>query len=193
MTEKDLFIRLVNYEKEKEELAERIFRRHLDLAAVLITEPSCGRTASARYVHRDELRSLGISEDEAIESALKNTIMQYPPCMDTLSNMLGIHPECVGEEMPFPIYVISNRKGLFGANVIMYGEVMECISRMAGGDFYIIPSSVHEVLALPSGTMEPGDIKKMIESVNDTVLSPEDILSYTLYHYDTEKRELSIA
>ena len=66
-------------------------------------------------------------------------------------------------------------------------------AKAINSSYYIIPSSVHELILLPRFGMESAqDIRDMIQTVNDTELSNEEILSYSLYHYDMEEDRLEI-
>lgn len=59
--------------------------------------------------------------------------------------------------------------------------------------FYIIPSSIHELLILPSDNTDDSDkIREMIKEINDTQVSAEEILSYSLYFYEREENRLYI-
>ena len=59
------------------------------------------------------------------------------------------------------------------------------------GDFYILPSSVHELIV--STDMPPEDLKDMVREVNDSEYVDEDeLLSYNIYRYDHEKKEVVI-
>ena len=92
-----------------------------------------------------------------------------------------------------PVYVLSNKNRLFGASCILYPELIQDFAQAVGSDLYIIPSSVHEVLLLPThGTEESEDIKRMVQEVNDTQVETEDVLSYSVYFFDKEKKSLSI-
>ena len=49
------------------------------------------------------------------------------------------------------------------------------------GDFYLIPSSTHEMLAVSQGVMEPEKIAEMIRDVNANDVAPEDVLDNIPY------------
>ncbi len=62
-----------------------------------------------------------------------------------------------------------------------------------GGDFYIIPSSVHEVILMPHDGMLPEEaMKEMIYDINRTQVEPEEMLSDSLHYYDAEKKEIRV-
>lgn len=60
-------------------------------------------------------------------------------------------------------------------------------------NLYIIAPSIHELLRLPTiDTKEHKEIRNMIKEVNDTQVSPEDILSYSVYYYNREEDKICI-
>lgn len=80
-------------------------------------------------------------------------------------------------------YVLSNSLKTFGAGSIASDFVMEKVAEKIGDGFYIIPSSVHEVLVLPNFGMPEEDIVQMIREVNEEMVDPKDVLSNNLYQY----------
>ncbi len=90
-----------------------------------------------------------------------------------------------------PMKVLTNSKRSSGAVCILYPGVLEEVAaERMGGDFYIIPSSVHEVILLPDdGRLLEENLKEMIFEVNRTKVDPEEVLSDNLYYYDAERKE----
>lgn len=92
-----------------------------------------------------------------------------------------------------PMYVLSNRYRIDGAACILYPTLPARICNRLESSFYIIPSSVHELLILPSDNTEDSDkTREMIKEINDTQVSAEEILSYSLYFYEREENRLYI-
>ena len=88
------------------------------------------------------------------------------------------------------VYVVTNFETVRGAAAILIREAMEKLWEMIG-DFYILPSSVHELIV--STDMPPEDLKDMVREVNDSEYVDEDeLLSYNIYRYDHEKKEVVI-
>ena len=55
---------------------------------------------------------------------------------------------------------------------------------MIGEDFYILPSSIHEVLFLPAHMgMLPQEVISVVGSANKSVVSREEILSDSVYYF----------
>ena len=62
-----------------------------------------------------------------------------------------------------------------GASVIAYQDFMDKAAERAGGDFYIIPSSIHELLIIPDDhTKDFKVLEDMVREVNATELEPEE-------------------
>jgi len=59
----------------------------------------------------------------------------------------------------------------------------------AGGDFYILPSSIHEVLIVPdNGMMDLAALENMVREVNATTVDPSEKLTDNVYHYDSKDK-----
>ena len=60
--------------------------------------------------------------------------------------------ELMGEVEPaMPgVYVCTNESKHHGASALMYPNFMDEVADKLGGDFYIIPSSIHETLLFPA-------------------------------------------
>jgi hypothetical protein len=87
--------------------------------------------------------------------------------------------------------VLTNKSRLFGAVCIIYPDLLKDFACAIKSSFYVIPSSVHEVILVPSeNTFEADEIRRMIKEINDTQVKPEEILSYSLYYFDKDKNKL---
>ena len=94
-------------------------------------------------------------------------------------------------ESSISMYVLSNKSRVEGAACILYPELIKDFSNVIGSSLYIIPSSIHEVLLLPSDNLDECDaIKGMIKEINDSQVKIEEVLSYSLYFYDKQKRKI---
>ena len=77
--------------------------------------------------------------------------------------------------------------------MLIFNSSLRDFSDREGSSFYIIPSSIHELLLLPvEDDSDSAEIKDMIKDVNDTQVSEEEILSYSLYYYDREKGDVTM-
>ena len=80
--------------------------------------------------------------------------------------------------------VVTNSNGINGASVILYPDTLKEVSEVLGGDFYILPSSIHEVLAIrDTGEFQSKELENMVKEVNESCVLPEEVLSDHVYHY----------
>lgn len=105
----------------------------------------------------------------------------------------------MAEFLPFPsserqpLFILTNEKMVYGASALFYPGMMEKIAKMLGGDYFVIPSSIHETLILPVGIgVEADDLESAIRSVNGECLAPEEQLSEHAYLYDTTMNALVV-
>ena len=91
------------------------------------------------------------------------------------------------EPLPdMPMIVVTNRDGLYGANALLDKELMGSIS---GEAFYILPSSVHELIAIPIKAAESvGDLRELVKAVNESNVPLEERLLESVYLFDGEVR-----
>lgn len=97
------------------------------------------------------------------------------------------------DELKVPMYVLTNRNNQNGASCILYPGIMETISEELNSDFYILPSSIHEVILLTGqGVENPEILKEMVRDVNETQLAPEEILSDQVYYFSRKIGKIKI-
>lgn len=91
------------------------------------------------------------------------------------------------------MYVCSSHSRLNGAFYITSRDTLNYIAdTVNSASFYIIPSSIHEFIALPNlNDMDKDYLLDMIRDVNTTQLAPSEVLSDNFYYYDRTKEELS--
>lgn len=96
----------------------------------------------------------------------------------------------VSEMIP-QMLILSNETKFNGAAAITNKAVLDLACNKLGAEMiYILPSSVHEVLAVAMG--DPDELRNMVCEVNDTQVAPEERLSYNVYKYE-RGGELKIA
>lgn len=94
------------------------------------------------------------------------------------------------------ILVLSNRELKFGAVNICFPDIWEEVSRQTGGDFYVLPSSIHECIILPAsvwGEEKETELQTIVREINAGFIVPEEILGSSVYRYCVEKHALEVA
>ena len=98
------------------------------------------------------------------------------------------------ELSPEAILCLTNADKMQGASYILHDDIMAKIGEVFGGDYFVLPSSVHECLMVPDNGMHEIDaLNEMVKDVNDTIVDPEEILSYKVQHYDSKAHVLENA
>lgn len=98
------------------------------------------------------------------------------------------------------LYVLSNQESFNGASCILYEGEMEKLSNEIGDSYFIIPSSIHELIIVPENMEIEGSdfngkcntLLDMIHNVNLTEVPESDFLSDNLYYYDKTDKNLSV-
>ena len=102
------------------------------------------------------------------------------------AEMLGLYPVRPEDEQ---IFVASVPDKVHGAGVLAYQDFMDQAAERAGGDFFILPSSIHEILIVPdNGKMGLPELENMVKEVNATQVAPQDKLTDNVYHYDSQAK-----
>ncbi|MBR4150263.1 MAG: hypothetical protein IKR08_02690 [Firmicutes bacterium] len=86
--------------------------------------------------------------------------------------------------------LISNSKNFFGAAALFYDGLMEFIEGVIGGSYYVLPSSVNELILLPDdGETDPECLAALVRDVNRSVVRPDEWLSDNVYYYDAQTKQ----
>ena len=126
----------------------------------------------------------------------------YPklcPIQDVLFGaMNGVIPQNLLTEgkMPEedPLLVLTTEDGRLGAAALFYTGIQKRISEIVGGDYYVLPSSVHEVLIMPDdGHTNARELAEMVQMINEHEVNPVERLGNKVLHFRTDLQELQVA
>ena len=93
-----------------------------------------------------------------------------------------------------PMYVATNHSKIFGAAVMCYPNTIKEFAERMESDLFILPSSTHEVIIIvPRQVENLTELKEMVYEVNRTQLSPEEVLSDSVYFYNRKTDTITIA
>ena len=187
-----LAVQLVSTERNKDMLSRVPHKEMADMSMVYrfdLGETSNGNATI--LVTNQMLQNYGISADQLYADAMTYAPMMHPASIRSMESVLfGImEEEPVDLEGPAKLYVVTNEKSMNGAGVITYPDFMDQATEKMGGSFYILPSSIHEVLILKdSPDTDVNALVDMVTTINATQVRPEDQLTDNVYHYDAEAR-----
>ena len=95
-------------------------------------------------------------------------------------------------EINIQLLVVTIDSRHYGAGTLVNSEVLREVSEKIGGDYVVLPSSIHEWIAHPYHEDELPMYKAMVEDVNRTAVSLEERLSNSIYHYDAARGSLEV-
>ena len=187
----NIFAQVVNRKKNEERASKS---PHFDILDLTVFYRFWVNDSSSAVITNDLMRTAGISIDE-LESARKRNVekegFKYTTITNMMNTLCGDFAE--SEEATPGLYVLTNKDGNMGATVLLEKEIFSKLAEKFG-DLYVLPSSIHEVLALPASIGgEPDDLRAMVASINTSVVSPEEVLSNECYFFDSKTGELRIA
>lgn len=127
--------------------------------------------------------------------ALENTRRLFPVRLNQLDDVLQTLltkqsapsiPFCTelsNRESKEKLFVLTNTSGINGAACILYPDIIAQLTQYFGSDFFILPSSIHELLLLPSSTSFcQEELNDMIREINLSQVPKDEILSDHAYH-----------
>lgn len=145
-------------------------------------------------IHNKHMEWWNTSNKELMSLACKNTPVLFPAEFDTLKRVVE---SIYGEELEefhaevCPLYVLTNEQKTQGAVCLLYEGMLERLADTLGGSFYVLPSSIHEVILFKeSGDEDVEALHKLIKEVNEKQLSEEERLSDYPYYYDEKVKKL---
>ena len=110
--------------------------------------------------------------------------------------MFNCNGSCTLEEIEnaeSEMYVLTNRSKIRGATGILNQELLEQFAEQFESNFYILPSSVHEVILLiEEESMDVGELNEMVRQINEDQVPREDVLEEHVYYYDREQRRIEM-
>ena len=203
---KHLFMRVSNIEENLQVLDNVPYVERADLAItfhIAVEENEAGRASA--IVTNNMMENFGVTRNQLYKDALENSSFIAPVMIDNLGELVGrmeieemeargaseeeirkAEERIYVESQYNPMFVVTNETLLYGGSAIFYPGVMDELGEVLNGDFFILPSSVHETLVVPdNGRISCHELKAMVMAINEKEVAPEDRLADEVYHYDT--------
>ena len=172
-------------------LENRIYSKKADLAviySIYVDDFSNKSELASIPINRELAEKLGVTA-EVLECLAKQNM---EPCIKDMADIIQ-------EKMQNPLaymereqmYVISNVRGINGAASVLDDQFMERVKDQIGEDFYLLPSSIHEMICMKkSFAPDVEDLETMIKEINNTTVKQEERLSDHAYKYDYTAHEI---
>ncbi|MCI5610612.1 MAG: DUF5688 family protein [Roseburia sp.] len=188
-----IIFKLINTEKNRELLRDVPYIPFHDLSIVfqcLVSEERFGNASI--LIHNVHLQLWKVNARELYECALENTpllqgyeLADMNTVLEEMKALGGIDDEEIEDmQQEVPMYVLSNKSRINGASCILYKDILKDFAMVVDKDLYVLPSSIHEVILLPSdGTQESEQLKEMVKEINQSQVEKEEVLSDSVYYY----------
>ncbi len=203
----NIVFQLINTEQNKEMLANMPSFTFKDLSVIYRMVVKVNeRGIESAPINNGLAKKLGFTEEQLFQLAAENTKRIFPPVIKTMNEIMrelfmkedGMVEEMVDmmlDEIPKEqqMYVISNNHGVNGAVSMLYEDVLHNLAEKLDSDLYILPSSIHEVIAVGTSMGDPDELASMVAEINMDQVKIEERLSNQVYLYDKDLRKVSLA
>lgn len=211
----NIIYRLVNYNMNKKLLDKIPHIRYLDLAVTfhcLVHDDHDG--IGTIRITNEHLQQWNASVKELNRLAVGNTKKLFPPVIRSMEEVIRsmlreeypedgssiFSDETVSDIFDNPVmsgghkmYILSNSKGINGATSLLYKNVLHNFSEQIQSDLYILPSSIHEVILVPNDkSISKEALAIMVQDVNRTQVSCDEVLSDSVYFYSRENNAITM-
>jgi hypothetical protein len=201
-----IIYRLVNYDRNLKLLEKIPHIRYLDLAITyhcLVREDEEG--IGTIRITNEHMKHWKAHLKELHELAAENTKRLFPDILRSMEEVIRsmLLEELTGQEEmqeevnPFildtsgqtnKMYILTNQKGINGASCLLYPDVMHKLSEEFESDFYVFPSSIHELILVPThDNKNSKEYSDMVREINITQVAREEVLSDRVYYYSRDK------
>ncbi len=191
-----IIMKLINHERNAEFLKDVPHIDYLDLSIVFICmfhiDSDIG---NASIIIRNATMTLWQQDSSSLfELSKANTERLLPPKLKHMNSILEDldslpdYPAVPVQDDPlYPMYVLTNDQDFFGASAMVFSDLIRSYAERFKADFYILPSSIHEVILVPAGDdSRLDDFSHMVAEVNESQVADEDILADHAYYYSRD-------
>lgn len=201
---------ICNEEDNTQRLSDMPYTKVEDLAVSyqVVIEMNSGDTGAVPITN-SLMEKYGVTVEELHQVSLDNINQEngiyFKDMRDTMKEIMlaDMPPEMTREEAEAMLdsmmsqedttamYVLSNEARVKGASAILNDDVRQMVAEQVGGDYFVLPSSIHECLIVPKDSgMTYEELQDMVQDINATQVAPEERLSDYVYEYDAEKHDL---
>lgn len=200
MNVKEIVLPRVGIAKHIENI-EEFPHRIIGDTALFFYIPEIGKTELKSVINIDSevFKGWGITSDELFDAAMRNAksdarlinledmvsaLWTDSDSPDSGDDLFAIEGKLeVSEGMPL---VLTNTERFLGASVIFNNEAQEKLYEVVGGKYYVLPSSIHEVLVMPTSDRDPLELIHMVREINRAEVRPEEWMSDGIFEYTSD-------
>lgn len=191
---------LINTAENQKMLADIPHREFNDLSIIYryIIDSETDKGVQSFVITNKVAAELKLNEKELYNLAMTNTKKLFPPVVHTMQDLLAqMGMSSIDLSDPVPMYIITNEYNVHGATSMLYDDVLYDLANKLDTNLFVLPSSIHEVIAIPfnskSFSKSLKDLEEMVYAVNMDQVDVSDRLSNEVYFYDKKTRKISLA
>lgn len=202
---KDLGIKLL-YNKTNEDLLNNLVSTDIGCGYSLsVYIDLSGRVFDSAVINvrKDMLETIGCDEQTLFEEAVRNSEVRSPARVTYISQELfaasnNTPKDLLSGEITYDsdmgLLVLTTADRYAGAAALFYPQIQKRIAEIVQASYFVIPSSIHEILILPdNGEHAAKDLAEMVKAVNENEVSPEEQLGNRVLYYDAMSAQLEVA
>lgn len=191
-----LFVRLINYDRNADILRDVVHKTLGDIVFTvyaIVDENEFGIVSTK--VLKSMVKKWDKNEDDIFNEAIKNTYYLTPPriykwegvlCDESYAGESFMNDEDICDlDKSFSGNTLSTTRKTNGAIAVFLPGVAEKISELLDSDFYMVFTSIHEVMIHSTGSgVDPKDLKLVLRDTLREVTPSSDYLTSKIYKYN---------
>lgn len=183
--------KLINKKMNEERLKNLPYQEVFDLAMIfyLRIEQMNGDVV----IQNEHIERWGIQLEDVVAAAKINTPILCPSKFRSMGEVLAELIDTDLQEDCNCMHVLSNERNVNGAGAILYPNMLEKIGTKLKADYYVLPSSIHELIIVPdSDEISETKLVGMVRDVNESSVSHDEILGNNIYFYSRSEKKLQM-
>lgn len=186
-----LYVQLINRHSNGELLQDVPHALFLDDFAIVVrcTVEMLAEGSASFLVHNGHLDMWETDGETLLSHALQNTREMFGVELVNMRDYLQkTSPWVLQDGAPdCSLWIMTNNRKLAGAATVLFDDVLKSFAEKHGS-FYVIFSSVHEVLLLPTPDDSDIDVITMMnQEVNETQVDADEVLGTKAYFYHKDR------
>lgn len=191
-----LFVRLINYDRNADILRDVVHKTLGDIVFTvyaIVDENEFGIVSTK--VLKSMVKKWDKNEDDIFNEAIKNTYYLTPPriykwegvlCDESYAGESFMNDEDICDlDKSFSGNTLSTTRKTNGAIAVFLPGVAERIAELLDSDFYMVFTSIHEVMIHSTGSgVDPKDLKLVLQDILRKVTPSSDYLTEKIYKYN---------
>ena len=184
---KHLGLMVIGAEENREYLESLVCEFIEGLALVPIIFIKDKNSTGCIKIKKDLLTFWGVTASEVMEEAKENAPKIMMPTFRAMEDILREDSCPVSDDLSVPaeaeLFVVSNEYFVCGASVVFYPRLLESIRAALGTDFFVLPSSINEMLILRDVGQDRLMLLEIVKLVNRSEVKPEEVLADAVFYY----------